>query len=252
MGYWSANLEAFGAIDILLAMRLFGAPFAASPATTTTILLCLLPMLSSAWRIAPRLMPTSRSIFRLLATPSSSAQAPVRVRFAPSPTGSLHVGGARTALFNWLLAKKTNGKFIIRVEDTDVERSTKASEASILSDLRWMLMHWDEGPEVEGPHGPYRQSERKEIYKQHAEKLIAEGHAYRCFCTEEELDQKRAEAEAKGEDPKYDGTWRDRDPAEVQKMLDEGRPYTVRFKVPQGKVYSPLHYLGNRPFLTWS
>jgi len=164
--------------------------------------------------------------------------APVRVRFAPSPTGSLHVGGARTALFNWLLARKTKGQFIIRVEDTDEARSTRASEESILADIRWMNMQWDEGPEVGGPHGPYRQSERKDIYKKYAEQLISSGKAFRCFCTEEELDKKRAEAEAKGVDPKYDGTWRDADPALIQKNLDENVPYTVRFRVPEGKIVS--------------
>ena len=163
---------------------------------------------------------------------------PVRVRFAPSPTGSLHVGGARTALFNWLLAKKTKGTFIIRVEDTDEARSTRASEESILADLKWMNMSWDEGPEIGGPHAPYRQSERKDIYKKFAEQLIADGKAYRCFCTEEELDKKREEAEAAGVDPKYDGTWANADPAEVQKKLDNNELYTVRFRVPPGKVVS--------------
>lgn len=164
--------------------------------------------------------------------------APVRVRFAPSPTGSLHVGGARTALYNWLLAKKTNGKFLIRVEDTDEARSTRESEQSILNDLKWMNMNWDEGPEIGGDFGPYRQSERKDIYKVAADKLLEKGVAYRCFCTEDELSTKRAEAEAKGADPKYDGTWRDRDPAEIQQKLDNGDPYTVRFKVPAGKIVS--------------
>lgn len=146
------------------------------------------------------------------------------------------MGGARTALFNWLLAKKTNGKFLIRVEDTDEARSTRQSENSILNDLKWMNLNWDEGPEVGGPCAPYRQSERKPIYKEFAEKLIAQGYAYRCFCTEEELDKKRAEAEAAGIDPKYDGTWRDADPVEIQKKLDNNEPYTVRFKVPSNKV----------------
>ena len=151
---------------------------------------------------------------------------PARVRFAPSPTGTLHVGGARTALYNWLIAKKTGGKFIIRVEDTDEARSTRESESSILNDIKWMNMEWDEGPEVDGgsigPFGPYRQSERKSIYKEVADKLIADGVAYPCFCTAEELDKKREEAEAKGEDPKYDGTWRDADPAEVKAKIEAG------------------------------
>lgn len=151
-------------------------------------------------------------------------------------SGSLHVGGARTALFNWLLARKTNGKFIIRVEDTDESRSTRASEESILNDLRWMNMSWDEGPVVDGPCAPYRQSERKDIYKKFAEQLIEQGFAYRCFCTEEELDRKRLEAEAAGLDPKYDGTWRDADPAVVQQKIANNEPYTVRFKVPSKKT----------------
>ena len=168
----------------------------------------------------------------------STNLAPVRVRFAPSPTGSLHVGGARTALFNWLLAKKTKGTFIVRVEDTDEARSTRESENMILGDLRWMNMGWDEGPEVEGPFGPYRQSERKEIYKKYADQLIASGKAFRCFCTEEELNKKREAAEAAGLDPKYDGMWRNADPAEIQKKLDNGDLYTVRFQVPEGKIVS--------------
>ncbi len=167
---------------------------------------------------------------------STPKRTPVRVRFAPSPTGSLHVGGARTALFNWLVAKKTNGSFIVRVEDTDEARSTRASENAILSDLKWLNMDWDEGPITGGPHGPYRQSERKPIYHKIAQKLIEKGHAYYCFCTKEELDQKRSAAEIAGVDGAYDKTWRNADPIEVQKKLKEGVPYTVRFKVPKGKV----------------
>lgn len=169
---------------------------------------------------------------------SEVKMSPVRVRFAPSPTGSLHVGGARTALFNWLLAKKTKGKFLIRVEDTDEARSTRESEKSILNDLRWMKMDWDEGPEVGGPHEPYRQSERKDIYKKFAEQLIADNKAYRCFCSEEELEKKKEAAEAAGLDPKYDGTWANVSPQEVQAQLDAGKPYTVRFRVPPKKVVS--------------
>lgn len=179
-----------------------------------------------------------RRVTRTLFMAKSPSLAPVRVRFAPSPTGSLHVGGARTALFNWLLAKKTKGTFIVRVEDTDEARSTRESENMILGDLKWMNMGWDEGPEVEGPYGPYRQSERKDIYKKYGDQLIASGKAFRCFCTEEELNKKREEAEAAGLDPKYDGMWRNADPAEIQKRLDNNEPYTVRFQVPEGKVVS--------------
>jgi len=169
---------------------------------------------------------------------------PPRLRFAPSPTGSLHVGGARTALYNWLLAKKgqldfpgSESGFVLRVEDTDLARSTKESEQSVLEDLTWLGMIWDEGPQdfidCSG-YGPYRQSERGNIYIQAAEKLLQEGKAYRCFCTNEELEEMREQQEAAGIPPRYDGRWRDAPEEEVNKMLDAGKPYTVRFKVPEG------------------
>jgi len=161
----------------------------------------------------------------------------MRTRFAPSPTGSLHVGGARTALFSWLQARQTSGDFLVRVEDTDTARSTRESENSVLADLEWLGLTWDEGPVVGGDKGPYRQSERMEsgVYQELAQKLLESGDAYPCFCTAAELDAKRLEAEAKGENPQYDGTWRDADPAEVAKRMEAGEPYTVRFKVPRGK-----------------
>ena len=115
----------------------------------------------------------------------------MRVRFAPSPTGHLHVGNARTALFNWLLARGQQGTFILRIEDTDLERSTKASEQAILSDLRWMGLQWDEGVEVGGPFGPYRQTERMQSYVDHVNRLLAEGNGYYCFCSEEKLESER-------------------------------------------------------------
>lgn len=158
----------------------------------------------------------------------------VRVRFAPSPTGALHVGGARTALYNWLAARQSGGRFVVRVEDTDVARSTRESEAMVLTDLAWLGLHADEGPEAGGPAGPYRQSERGELYAEYAAKLLENGRAYRCFCTEEELTAKREAAEREGRPPQYDGTWRDADPKKVQAQLDAGNPYTVRFRVPSG------------------
>jgi len=164
----------------------------------------------------------------------SAAGSDVRVRFAPSPTGTLHVGGARTALFNWLKARKEGGKFILRIEDTDLARSTRESEESMIADLRWLGLDWDEGPDVGGDFGPYRQSERSHIYKECADKLIAEGHAYPCFASEEELEAQRAEAEAKGENFVYPGTWRDADPKTVEEKIKNGDPYVVRFKVPPG------------------
>jgi nondiscriminating glutamyl-tRNA synthetase len=118
----------------------------------------------------------------------------MRLRFAPSPTGHLHVGNARTALYNWLLARGQGGAFILRIEDTDRERSTVESERAILDDLRWLGLPWDEGPDVGGPHGPYRQSERGVLYRDHAERLRASGHAYYCFCTPEQLEADRQQA----------------------------------------------------------
>ena len=168
---------------------------------------------------------------------ATEAPAGTRTRFAPSPTGSLHVGGARTALFAWLKAKKEGGDFIVRVEDTDTARSTRESEEEVLKDLEWLGLKWEEGPVVGGDKGPYRQSERMTtgLYQELAQQLMDAGHAYPCFCTQEELDKKRAAAEALGENPQYDGTWRDADPAEVKAKMDAGEPYTVRFKVPRGK-----------------
>jgi glutamyl-tRNA synthetase len=149
-----------------------------------------------------------------------------RVRFAPSPTGYLHIGGARTALFNWLWARRTGGTFILRVEDTDRERSTKEAEAAIFEGLRWLGLDWDEGPEVGGPHGPYFQMDRLEIYEAHAERLIREGKAFVCTCTREELDAGRKRAEAEKRQYRYPGTCR-------EKGHDRARPHVVRFRVPE-------------------
>lgn len=157
----------------------------------------------------------------------SSSSAPPRVRFAPSPSGYLHIGGARTALFNWLWARKLGGKFVIRIEDTDQERSSLESIRAILDALEWLGLDWDEGPEVGGPHEPYFQSERKDLYRAACERLIAEGKAYRCYCTKEELDAQRAAIKEK--DPKaqfvYPGTCRDR-------TDQPDLPSVVRFKSP--------------------
>src|SRR4029453_14691753 len=132
----------------------------------------------------------------------------MRVRFAPSPTGQLHVGNARTALFNWLLSHGHDGTFILRIEDTDAERSTRESETSILEDLRWLGLDWDEGPDVDGTLGPYRQSERLHLYASYANELIASSHAYHCFCTPAKLESDRQEDLAAGRPPKYRGTCR--------------------------------------------
>jgi len=160
----------------------------------------------------------------------------VRVRFAPSPTGYLHVGGARTAIFNWLWAKHNHGTFVVRVEDTDVERSTAESEKSLLQDLRWLGLEWDEGPDVDGEFGPYRQSDRMQTYRDYSERLINDGRAYPCFCREEDLEVKRKQAAAEGRAPQYDGSCRDLDSATIDARRAEGIPEVIRFRVPEGKV----------------
>ena len=129
----------------------------------------------------------------------------IRVRFAPSPTGPLHIGGARSALFNYLFARGMGGKFILRIEDTDLERSSRESEEDILNSLRWLGLDWDEGPDIGGPYGPYRQTERLESYRKFADQLLESGQAYHCFCSEEELEAQRQEFISKGELPRYNG-----------------------------------------------
>lgn len=156
----------------------------------------------------------------------------VRVRFAPSPTGALHIGGARTALFNWLFARRFNGKFILRIEDTDRERSTEEANQAIFHGLEWLGLDWDEGPKVNGPHGPYFQTERVEIYRQYARQLVESGKAYYCFCTTAELAEKRKAAEARKEAPRYDGSCRKLSAEEIKAKLDSGQPYVIRFRLP--------------------
>jgi glutamyl-tRNA synthetase len=160
----------------------------------------------------------------------------VRVRFAPSPTGYLHVGGARTAIFNYLFARHHGGTFVLRVEDTDADRSTLESEQGLLADLRWLGLDWDEGPDVGGPHGPYRQSERMATYREVTDRLVAGGHAYPCFCTEDELELKREEAIASSRAPQYDGTCRNLSAAEVAAKRAAGIPAAIRFHVKDGSV----------------
>src|ERR671916_1692577 len=158
----------------------------------------------------------------------------IRVRYAPSPTGSLHVGGVRTALFNWLFARKNNGTFVLRIEDTDLERSTEESVEQLKRSLRWIGLEWDEGPEVGGPHVPYRQTERLELYRDAARKLLETGAAYHDFATPEELAGFREEARAAGRQPIYTGgEYRDMDPEEARRKIETGDPYTVRFKTPR-------------------
>ena len=159
---------------------------------------------------------------------------PARTRIAPSPTGDPHVGTAYVALFNWVLARKTGGQFVLRIEDTDRQRSNAASEAMIFDALRWLGLAWDEGPDVGGPHGPYRQSERSGIYREHAELLVERGAAYPCFCTRERLDalreeQKRAKAAHLG----YDGHCRSIAPDEAARRRAAGEPHVIRLAMPR-------------------
>ena len=157
----------------------------------------------------------------------------VRVRFAPSPTGPFHIGGARSALFNYLLARKTGGKLVLRIEDTDRERSTPESEENIKAALKWLGMSWDEGVDVGGPYGPYHQMERLDIYKKYTDQLIAEGKAYYCYCTDEELEEERQALSAKGETPRYMGKCSHLTPEQIAQYQAEGRKPTVRFRVPK-------------------
>lgn len=160
----------------------------------------------------------------------------IRVRFAPSPTGPLHVGGARTALFNFLFAKKNNGKFILRIEDTDKERSLQKWTEEILSNLKWLGIVWDEGPDIDGKFGPYKQTQRINIYKKYLENLLSENKAYYCFCSEEDLESKRQEQLSRGLAPKYDGTCSHLSKKEIEKNLSEGKPSVIRFRVENKKV----------------
>jgi nondiscriminating glutamyl-tRNA synthetase len=155
----------------------------------------------------------------------------VRVRFAPSPTGSLHVGNARTALFNWLFARHERGSFILRIEDTDVERSEARYEAALIDDLGWFGLEWDEGPDRGGPFAPYRQSERRDTYRRHAVQLIDQGHAYFCFCSPDELEAERQAALKAGRQPRYSGRCRARPREESARKVAEGQPAAVRLKI---------------------
>jgi glutamyl-tRNA synthetase len=171
---------------------------------------------------------------------------PVRVRVAPSPTGHMHLGTARTALYDYLLAKKTGGQFILRVEDTDLKRTVPGAEQEIMDGLRWLGLNYDEGPDVGGDFGPYRQTERREIYQQHANILINKGHAYPCFCTPERLDTMRKEQQARKESLHYDGLCRKLDPDEAARRVASGERHVIRFKMPKdGATIAHDHLRGD-------
>lgn len=154
-----------------------------------------------------------------------------RVRFAPSPTGTLHVGNARTALFNYLYARHYGGTLVLRIEDTDQERSTRESELSIYTDLRWLGLSWDEGPDAGGPYGPYRQSERLAIYQQWTQVLLDAGKAYPCFCSAQELEALREKQQAAGDRPHYPGSCRTLDADTRRQRIEKGDPYVLRFHI---------------------
>jgi glutamyl-tRNA synthetase len=160
----------------------------------------------------------------------------VRVRFAPAPSGSLHVGNARAALYNWLFARQNGGVLVLRIEDTDQSRVTEESFRAVLEDLRWLGLDWDEGPEAGGPYGPYRQSERLNRYREAADRLLADGVAYRCYCTSEELAARRKEALAEGRRPGYDQRCYRLTEAQRRAFEAEGRPFALRFHVPAGST----------------
>jgi glutamyl-tRNA synthetase len=159
-----------------------------------------------------------------------------RLRFAPSPTGYLHVGGARTALFNWLFARRHGGTFILRIEDTDAERSSWDMVAGIVDGMRWLGLDWDEGPDIGGPHAPYFQSQRLEKYRAMAERLVTEGRAYYCYCSPETLQRKREAAEAAGSGWAYDRACCALDSGEIARREAASQPRAVRFKVPEGQT----------------
>ncbi|MEW8969531.1 glutamate--tRNA ligase [Mesobacillus jeotgali] len=160
----------------------------------------------------------------------------IRVRYAPSPTGHLHIGNARTALFNYLFARNRGGKFIIRIEDTDKKRNIEGGEQSQLKYLQWLGINWDESVDVGGEYGPYRQSERNHIYEQYNQELLEKGHAYKCYCTEEELEAEREEQAARNETPQYSGRCRNLTAEQKEQFEKEGRQPSLRFKVPAGKI----------------
>ncbi|OFW56189.1 MAG: glutamate--tRNA ligase [Candidatus Solincola sediminis] len=160
----------------------------------------------------------------------------LRLRFAPSPTGYLHVGGARTALYNWLLARRHGGSFILRIEDTDLTRSTEEAIEAIIEDMRWLTLDWDEGPEAGGSHWPYRQTGRNALYHNAARRLLSEDRAYRCFCAPEELAERRLGAAEAGESPMYDRRCREIKLANAEQLEKEGKPFALRFRVPDGET----------------
>lgn len=169
--------------------------------------------------------------------------APARVRFAPSPTGHMHLGSARTALYDYLLAHQTGGQFVLRIEDTDIKRYVPGAEEELMNGLRWLGIDYDEGPDKGGPYGPYRQSERKEIYQEYAHKLIDTDHAFYCFCTPERLARVREEQQKRKEPPHYDGTCRRLSKEEAEARVAAGESHVIRFKTPKDGTTTVVDHL---------
>ena len=167
---------------------------------------------------------------------ADGSKKPIRIRFAPSPTGPLHIGSARTTLFNWLFAKQHNGRFILRVDDTDTERSKPEYEQNIIAGLKWLELNWDEGPDIGGSYGPYRQSERLDIYEKYLRRLLDENKAYYCFCSKEELEEERKAMLSQGLSPKYSGKCRNLSKEESGKQIERGDSSVIRFKTPPKEV----------------
>ena len=173
-----------------------------------------------------------------------------RVRFAPSPTGHLHVGNARTALFNYLYAASKKGKFILRIEDTDLQRSSLENEEMIYEDMNWLGFCWDEGPRKGGDNGPYRQTERFDLYKKYADKLLENGHAYKCFCSKEELEEEKEKALAEGRPPRYNGKCRNLSESEIEKLEKKGIKPSIRFRVNKESIIVSDEIRGDIDFKT--
>ena len=183
---------------------------------------------------APELQPVAIAAFVTIYSMDDVSKP--RVRFAPSPTGQLHIGNVRTALYNWLFARKMAGKFILRIEDTDVERSEGRYETQLLADLKWLGLDWDEGPDIGGPYPPYRQSDKMDVYREYADRLIKEGKAYYCFCAAEQLERERQQALAEQRQPIYSGTCRRLGTAEAERRRAAGEPAAVRLKIPEHPI----------------
>jgi glutamyl-tRNA synthetase len=178
-----------------------------------------------------------------MTNPEENSTKPARVRYAPSPTGLTHLAGARNALYNYLIARQTGGQFILRIEDTDTKRFTSEAEQDLIESLHWLGLQWDEGPDIGGPHAPYHQTKRKDIYLEYAQKLIKKGQAYYCFCTSDELQAERQSQQKLKKQPLYSGKCRNIPPAEAHDRVAAGEKHVIRFKMPKEGTTTIHDYL---------